>query len=453
MAQSKILLIEDDDTLKQLLIRILANHGFAVDGVQSWAEADRYLKARDPKLVIADMRLPDGNTLERLPDLVEDVPAVIVLTAFGSVKNAVEAVKAGAAEYLVKPVSHEELLFNVEKVLANAALRHDHQFCRQRLKAREGSMSFMIGAGQALERVKELIEAVAPSDMTVLIQGESGSGKELVARGIHEQSARADRNFVAVDCCTIQQTLFESELFGHERGAFTGADRQKKGLIEGAEGGTLFLDEIGEIEPPIQAKLLRVLESGKFRRLGGNKDLTSNVRVVAATNRNLEEMSREGGFRPDLFYRLNAFTIITPPLRERRDDIPFLVEHFIRNHDFSRRINKTVAPEAMRTLVAYDWPGNVRELKNVIERAIILSREKRRIDINHFGLADAQPTREATLSFTFQQDPNLEELERAYLEMLLNKHSGRRSKVAQVMGVSERSVYRMIKRFGLAEAL
>ncbi len=444
------MLVEDDTTLHQLLNRILTRHGYAVDGVHSWAEADRYLSAHEPRLILADLRLPDGSTLDRLPDLVESFP-VIVLTAYGSVKSAVDAIKAGAAEYLVKPVSHEELLLHIERVLEDAALRHDHQFCRQRMQARDSASSFMIGKSQALGQVKEMIEAVAPSEMTVLIQGESGTGKELVARAIHLHSERADRNFVAVDCCTLQEKLFESELFGHERGSFTGAERQKKGLIEGAEGGTLFLDEIGEIEPTVQAKLLRVLEAGTFRRVGGTKDLMANVRVVAATNRDLERMSREGGFRADLYYRLNAFTIRTPPLRERSDDIPFLVEYFIRNHDFSRRINKQTSPEVLRELTAYSWPGNIRELKNVIERAIILSRERKRIEVSHLGLPSSQVPASASLSFTFDHDPSLAELEHAYLKMQLHKQSGLRSRVAEVLGVSERSVYRLIKRYQLAD--
>ena len=306
----------------------------------------------------------------------------------------------------------------------------------------------MIGQSPALERVKELIDAVASSDMTVLVMGESGSGKELVARAVHEQSHRAKRNFVAVDCCTLQESLFESELFGHERGAFTGADRQKKGLIEGAAGGTLFLDEIGEIPAAIQAKLLRILETGKFRRVGGTRDLTSDVRIVAATNRNLKKMSETGDFRADLYYRLEAFNIYTPPLRERREDVPFLVEHFIRNHNFSMRVQKTVTKKAMRKLIAYDWTGNVRELKNVVERAIILSRDKKIIRSQHlsFGACKQQ---EPGFQLDIQQgaDPTLEVLEASYLRMLLEKHAGHRATVAQVMGISERHVYRLISKY------
>jgi DNA-binding NtrC family response regulator len=449
--QKQILLVEDDAVLNRLIVKQLEDQGYDVTGVLSWKDAEGFLSSREPHLVITDVRLPDGDSLERLPDLVKAQP-VIVLTAFGSVRNAVTAMKAGAFEYLLKPASPEELSLVVQRALEDAALRSDHQFCRQRLQAKEGTGSFMIGVSAPLLKVKETIAAVAPTDITVLIQGESGTGKELVARAIHESSGRSKRNFVAVDCCTLQEKLFESELFGHERGAFTGADKQKRGLIEGAEGGTLFLDEIGEIDPTMQSKLLRMLETGVFRRLGGTKDLQANIRVVAATNRNLGEMSKTGGFRSDLYYRLSAFVIDTPPLRERRDDIPYLATHFIHNHNFSRRINKRISSEAIRRLTAYDWPGNVRELKNVVERAIILSRDTNSIRPEHLTFGDGGNRNTIKVTVSFDHDPTLEELQAEYLRMQLSKHSGHRAKVAEVLDVSERNIYRLIRRYGLFEA-
>jgi DNA-binding NtrC family response regulator len=443
------LIIEDDAILNRLVVTQLQGQGYDVTGVGSWRAADAFLETREPNLIITDVRLPDGDTVERLPELVKTQP-VVVMTAYGSVRNAVGAMKAGAYEYLLKPASPDELSLVVQRALADAALRNDHQFCRRRLKAKDGAASFMIGVSAPLLRVKETIADVAPADITVLIQGESGSGKELVARAIHDQSGRSKRNFAAVDCCTLQEKLFESELFGHEKGAFTGADKQKRGLIEGAEGGTLFLDEIGEIEASIQAKLLRVLETGVFRRVGGNKDLHANIRVVAATNRDLEAMSRAGEFRSALYYRLSAFVILTPPLRDRRDDIPYLVTHFVQNHNFSRRINKRVASEAMRRLISYDWPGNVRELRNVVERAIILSRDTSSIRLEHLALGGAGKEN-VKVTLSFDHDPTLEELEAAYLRLQLGKHSGHRAKVAEVLDVSERNIYRLIRRYGLAE--
>lgn len=443
-----ILIIEDDAVLNRLIMRQLADLGYDATGARSWREADGYLAVHEPHLIITDVRLEDADALERLSELVKGQP-VVVLTAYGSVRDAVAAMKAGAYEYLVKPVSPDELALVVQRALEDAALRKDHGFCQQRLKAKEAKADFMVGISEPLQRVKETIAMLGPSDINVLIQGESGSGKELVARAVHESSDRARRNFVPVDCCTLQEKLFESELFGHEKGAFTGADRLKRGLIEGAEGGTLFLDEIGEIDASIQAKLLRVLETGIFRRVGGTKDLQANARIVAATNRNLQSMSGDGAFRSDLFYRLSTFVIEVPTLRERREDIPYLVEHFVQHHNFSRRIDKRIAPEALRRLTAYDWPGNVRELKNVIERAIILSRDSGAIGPEHLAFGNSSGVK---VTVSFDHDPTLEELQAEYLRLQLQKQSGRRAKVARVLAVSERNIYRLIRRYGLADA-
>ena len=448
--KKSILVIEDDTLLNQLIVRQIGELGHDVRGVTSWAQAETYLAGHEPSLILMDVRLPDSDGLDKLPALVDSYP-VIVLTAYGSVRDAVNAMKRGAADYLLKPVSADELLLTIERTLENATLREEHQFCMRQLKARDSRSGPLVGDSPALEEVRRLIEIVAPDDITVLIEGESGTGKELVAQAIHNHSHRAERNFVAVDCCTLQETLFESELFGHEKGAFTGASQQKKGLIEGAAGGTLFLDEIGEIDAAIQVKLLRVLETGKFRRLGGTIDLNANVRVLAATNRGLESAVEAGEFRADLFYRLNGFQIHVPALRERRHDIPALAEHFIRNHNFSLRINKHLTPPAIRKLVAYDWPGNVRELKNVVERAIILSRDKRNIGPEHLAFGSGVKHGKALVNLSFNHEPTLEEVQANYLALQLEKYSGRRGKVADVMGISERSVYRMIKRHGLEE--
>ncbi|MBT2991241.1 MAG: Fis family transcriptional regulator [gamma proteobacterium symbiont of Ctena orbiculata] len=443
----KIVVVEDDELLRQLLIQHLVKLGYEADGLSRWDSVLSYLDKYEPALIITDARLPDANSLEHIESIATNYP-VIVLTAFGSVRDAVNAIKAGAVDYILKPVSLDTLSLTVERALDNAALRKDHFFCKRQLE-QSNQHSSLVGNSEALAKVKQLIDAVAPNDITVLIQGESGSGKELVARAIHAQSHRKSYNFVAIDCCTLQENLFESELFGHEKGAFTGADKQKKGLIEGAEGGTLFLDEIGEINSNGQAKLLRVLETGQYRRLGSTKDLNANVRIVAATNRDLESMSSEGGFRSDLFFRLNAFNIEMPPLRNRRDDIPELAKHFLTNHNFSTRVNKNLSSSAIRSLISYDWPGNIRELKNVIERAIILSGERQSIKPEHFAFTRALGKSDGVVSLSFDHDPSLEELEASYLSYQLKKYSGRRAKVAQVMGISERSIYRMIKRYSL----
>ncbi len=442
-----ILVIEDDEVLNRLIIEHLERMGYAAQGAINWSDAEKYFHEEEPDLVLMDVRLPDNNGMEMLPRLTVEHP-VIVITAYGSVKDAVQSIKFGAADYLVKPINLDELEVVVKRALENAALKADHTFVKQRIQARD-SKKLMVGQSPAMREVHNLIDAVASTDMTVLIQGESGVGKELVARTIHTRSHRGKRHFVAVDCCALHEKLFESELFGHERGAFTGADRQKKGLIEGAEDGTLFLDEIGEIDLALQAKLLRILETGMFRRVGGTKDLKANVRIVAATNRNLEVSSRNGDFRSDLYYRLSAFVITVPPLRNRREDLQELVAHFIRNHDFSRRINKTLTAPALRTLTAYDWPGNIRELKNSIERAIILSNEKGKIRREHLAGCITNNDYEDTINLFFDYEPSLDQIEQHYLQLLLKKYSGHRSTVAKTLGVSERNIYRLIDKHGL----
>jgi DNA-binding NtrC family response regulator len=442
---SLILIVEDDRLLNRLLVGELKRMGYAAEGVHGWAEARAHLARREPSLIITDVRLPDANIMDILPTLANEHP-VIVLTAYGTVQEAVAAMKAGAMEYLTKPINPDELELKIERVLEHCNMQRDHQYCKARL--RPDPYALMVGDSPAMAEVRHLIDAVATTDATVLVLGESGTGKELVAHAIHARSPRATRNFVAVDCCTLQEKLFESELFGHEKGAFTGAERQKPGLIEAASGGTLFLDEIGEIEPAIQAKLLRVLETGQYRRLGGVKDLSANVRIVAATNRDLLQMGAEGRFRTDLYYRLSAFSLSVPPLRERLGDIPKLVQHILAHHEFSRRYNKRVAPAAMNLLMGYAYPGNVRELRNMIERAVILSGASEEIRSEHFALNGAVE-RSVPVDFHFDHDPSLEEMEKRYLETLVSKYAGHRVRIAAILGVSERNIYRLLEKYGL----
>ncbi len=443
MSGELVLVLEDDTLLNRLLRAELERMGYATASAHKWAQARELLTAQQPDLVITDVKLPDANAIDLLPQLVKDYP-VIVLTAFGTVQEAVAAMRAGAMEYLTKPVNPEELELEVKRALQGAALQRDHQFCKKRLNSKRGGM---VGGSAAMAELQGLIDAVAQTEATVLIQGESGVGKELVAHAIHQRGPRAVHNFVAVDCCTLQEKLFESELFGHEKGAFTGADRQKPGLIEAAKGGTLFLDEIGEIEPAIQAKLLRVLETGQYRRLGGVKDLRADVRIVAATNRNLAQMSKEGRFRSDLYYRLSAFTLRIPPLRERLQDIPALIDHFLAHHNFSRRIDKRMSPAALKLLMGYGFPGNIRELRNMVERAIIVGGASAEIRPEHFSfesLGDAP----GQFSMGFQHEPSLDEIERRYLELLVAKYAGHRGRIAAILGISERSVYRLLEKHG-----
>ncbi len=445
--QKSILVLEDDAVLNKLLVKQIREFGHEVNGCRSWNETQGKLNELHPDLIILDGQLPDANGYELIAHLANEYPTVM-LTAYGSVKQAVQAMRDGAADYLMKPVSAEELSIIIDRVLNTVSLRRQVGYCKGQLNKQHSQL--LVGNSQTLQQTVELIDAVAPTNMTVLIHGESGVGKELVARELHLRSERAEKNFIALDCCTLQETLFETELFGHEKGAFTGADRRKEGLIDVAEGGTLFLDEIGEIGPSIQAKLLRLLETGQYRRVGSAKDRVANVRIVAATNRNLDDMVAQGSFRHDLLYRLNAFTITVPALRERREDIPLLAEHFIANHNFSRRISKTISPAARRQMVAYNWPGNVRELRNVIERAIILSRERREIRPGDLAFCSSDnDLRQCETELRFDNDPSLAQIEQTYLKLLLEKYSGNRAKIARAMGVSERSIYRMIQKYGM----
>ena len=444
MKKKTLLVIDDDAVFNGLLRRQIEAMGFATVGAGSWAAAQQKLGEIEPSAIILDFKLPDSDAAKVLGELRNQYP-VIVLTGYGSIPNAVSAIREGAADFLTKPVNVDELELTVRRVLETAELRESNRFYRTQLASRRPGP--LVYASQAMHEVQALIDAVGPTDTTVLILGESGTGKEMVAQAIHERSPRAQRELVAIDGCGLQENLFESELFGHERGAFTGADRQKKGLIEVAAGSTLFLDEIGDIGPAIQAKLLRVMETSSFRRLGGNKTLATDARFVAATNRHIEALSRAGSFRSDLYFRLSRFVITIPPLRERREDIEPLARHFLAL--LTRTAPMTLAPDALKLLVAYDWPGNVRELRNAIERGVILARPGNQVRTEHLAFIPRDRVGEVVLRFG--QEPNLEQIEREYLRQVMAKYGGNRQKTAAVLGVSERHIYRLIEKYSLAD--
>jgi DNA-binding NtrC family response regulator len=444
MKKKTLLIVDDDPVFSSLLRRQIESMGFSTLGAGSWAEAQERLSEIEPCAIILDFKLPDSDASRILGEIRNQYP-VIVLTGYGSIPNAVSAIREGAADFLTKPVNLDELELTVRRVLETAELRESNRFYRIQLAShRPGPMVF---ESQAMRHVQEMIDAVGPTDTTVLILGESGTGKEMVAQAIHERSPRGQRELVPIDGSGLQENLFESELFGHERGAFTGADRQKKGLIEEAAGSTLFLDEIGDIGPAIQAKLLRVLETSSFRRLGGNKTLSSDARFVTATNRDIEAMSRAGNFRSDLYFRLSRFIITIPPLRERREDIEPLARHFLAL--LTRNAPTRMSAEALKMLLAYDWPGNVRELRNAIERAIILARPGNPVRIEHLSFIPRNQAGEVVLRFG--QDPNLEQIEREYLRQVMAKHGGNRVKTAAVLGISERHIYRLIEKYGFSD--
>ncbi len=436
-----ILIIDDDATLNRLVASHLRASGYEVLSASTWAAGEALLAQVEPGLTLLDMRLPDAEGLSILPTIAEISP-VIVLTAFGSIDLAVKAIKLGAVDFLAKPINPDVLELAVGRALGTRNMRRDYEYFRD--KAVSDLSSPLVGRSAAMVKLRRSIGIVGPSDTTVLVLGESGVGKELVAAAVHQASGRATTNFVAVDCATLHENLFESALFGHERGAFTGADRRKEGLIEVAEGGTVFLDEIGEMSAPLQAKLLRVLETGRFRRLGGVRDLTADVRFIAATNRDLDAMRREGTFREDLYYRLSAFVIPVPALRERLEDVPLLAQHFLSRRNFGRHAAKSWSPRALEILTAYHWPGNVRELRNVVERAALVSEAANEIRPAHVtGLASIQPARK-TYVFTFDHLPTIEALTELYLDKLVADPALSRADMARILGISPRSLYRIL---------
>ncbi|MDR2128092.1 MAG: sigma-54 dependent transcriptional regulator [Burkholderiaceae bacterium] len=463
--KSSLLIVEDDSVLNRLLTKELGKAGYDIESAHSWAEARERIDRFAPDLVLLDFNLPDASDFTPLQEIAPSRP-VVMLTAYGSVHQAVQAMHLGAVDYLIKPVNLDELELVIERALERTRISTQKAVRASQTPADD--LLGMVGQSAAMQRLRQTIREVAASDVTVLIQGESGSGKELVAQALHAASPRKGEGFVPVDCCTLQETLFESELFGYERGAFTGADRRKPGLIEAAARGTLFFDEIGEAGPAIQAKLLRVLEAGRFRRVGANADLRTDARIVAATNRNLSERVRDGHFREDLYYRLSAFVIHVPPLRERGEDIAALAQHFVdRRRQTQGLPTLPLASAALASLAAYHWPGNVRELRNVIERALIHVGAATSIGPGHLGelgtpahaeAMAAPPAQTAAVASSVQipddalvlsGEPTLEHIEREYLIALLRRHEGNRRKVADALGISERTAYRMIDRYGL----
>jgi len=373
----RVLVIDDDPGVRDYLEALVSRQGYEVVAVAGGEEALRTLDSTPPDLVTLDMVLPGMDGLETLRELkkrVPDVP-VIMLSGHGQARTIVEAMKLGASDFLRKPFEVEELELAFQKALEKRALTAEVEQLRGRAR-RESEMMILGGDNAKMREVREIIEQVADTDITVLIRGESGTGKELVARALYQLSSRRDRPFVKVNCAALPSELLESELFGFERGAFTGAQRRKLGKFEYANHGTIFLDEISEMHPNLQAKLLQVLQDGEFSRLGGESDVRVDARILAATNRDLEAAVAEGAFREDLYYRLNVVTVQIPPLRERRDAIPLLVDHFLRkyNEQYKKDV-KSFSPQTMDVVMAYSWPGNVRELENMVKRMVVLENE------------------------------------------------------------------------------
>jgi DNA-binding NtrC family response regulator len=433
----RVLVADDETKLRELIVRELARKGHEVDGVGDGDSALAALRDRDYDVLILDMKMPRKEGIEVLRELqaLPEHPQVIVMTGFQDVATAVEAMKLGAYDYLTKPTKIEELDILIRKAAEKAQLVRDNVALRAHAPGAE-PYGGILTRNAKMQDVLRLIERVAPTDSSVLILGESGTGKELVARAIHERSTRAARPFVPIHCGALPREILESELFGHEKGAFTGAVATKPGLVDLADGSTLFLDEIGEMEPDSQVKLLRALETGVFYRVGGTRPRTVDVRVVAATNRDLAEAMRAGEFRQDLYYRINTITVSLPPLRERREDIALLAQHFLEIK--AAYGPKRLAPAALAALEAYDWPGNVRELLHAIERGAILSKgeEIEPGDLPPEVLGSGRPAPVPAGS--------LESMERTHIVATLRQVGGHRGKAAALLGIDPKTLYRKI---------
>jgi DNA-binding NtrC family response regulator len=447
-----ILVVEDEPGLCAGIQEALQREGYQVITASDGQKATERLKQRLYNLVIADVRMPGLSGAELLPQIKAMSPdtIVILMTAYGTVTTAVEAMKQGAYDYLPKPLDMRRLRALVGKALEYQAVVAENKELRLRLQKRS-EPSPLLGSTETMRAIGRLVEEVAASDVTVLIQGESGTGKELVARAIHQKSLRRDKSFVSVNCAALPEQLLESELFGHVKGAFTGAYTDRPGRFQMAEGGTLFLDEVGDMPPKGQGDLLRVIEEGMFRRVGSSDLTRCNVRIIAATNKNLEQHVKEGRFREDLFYRLHVVPIQLPPLRERAEDIPLLIEaflaHFIAKH---KRAAKVMLPDALQLCQRYRWPGNVRELRNVIERLVITIHHK---VVQPADLPESLRRAEAAQTeFSVRAGMTIEEVEKELIRKTLLHVSSNREAAARALGISRRTLQYKLKQYGLLSA-
>ncbi len=444
---SKVLIVDDDPEMCALLKDTLQDEGYSVDAAGSGAEALEKAACGQFDLVITDVQMKGIKGVELTRRLLRSDPElpIIIITAFGSIESAVESMKLGAYHYLTKPFRMEEITALVEKALKEKLLRRDME---RSLEESQASFGFgnLIGESRVMREFFSLMRKVADTPANILISGESGTGKELVARAIHFESGRGGRPFVPLNCAAIPEALLESELFGHVRGAFTGAHSDKKGLLETAHGGTIFLDEISEMPLVTQAKLLRVLQDGEVRPVGGTRTVRVDARVLSATNRNLEEEIKSGSFREDLFYRLNVIHLRLPPLRERAEDIPLLAGHFIRKcAGRTGKEVKGITEAALKLLLNYSWPGNVRELENVIERAMILGRGK---EIRPVDLPDTiRGWEEVVVEEALQERSSLDELERDYILKVLEETGGNKQRAAQILGIDRKTLYRKLEQY------
>jgi two-component system response regulator PilR (NtrC family) len=452
---SRLLIVDDEASMLDFLSLLFQGEGYEVTTARSVTEARRCLERIAPDLVLCDILMPDGNGLDLLKEIKtgEDSPPVVMMTAYTSTKSAIEAMKLGAADYVSKPFDVDELKIVAQKALERAELADENVYLRRELEQKY-SFNNIIGKSSRMQAVFALIERIARTSSTVLIHGESGTGKELIARAIHTKSPRSARRFLSLNCGAMPENLLESELFGHERGAFTGAVREKKGLFQEADRGTLFLDEIGEMTPSMQVKLLRALQEKVVRKVGGTSEEPVDVRIITATNQDLEARIQSGEFREDLYYRINVLPIHLPPLRQRREDIPLLVDHFLQK--YSRQMElppRQISIEAMNILESYDWPGNVRELENLIERVLALSHAEtittRDLPVHLLTNRRTHPDLVQLPEEGLDLEAYLESIRAQLMVQALERAGGVQTQAAELLGMSFRSFRYYAKKAGI----
>ncbi len=447
--KTTILIVDDEKNLREGLAEALQSPIRRILLAENGFQAEEIIKENAVDLVLSDLKMPSMNGLELLRKVQAFSPTTIfiIMTAYGAVDTAVKAIKEGAYDYLTKPINIDQLELLLSRALKSRELETENIYLKEQLEKRFG-LENMIGHSRAMENVFELIRQISPSNATVLITGKSGTGKELVARAIHQQSLRKNKPFVPIHCAALSPSLLESELFGHEKGAFTGAINQKKGKFEIADGGTIFLDEVNEIPLEMQVKLLRFLELREFERVGGNRSIQVDVRLLAASNSDLQALVKEHRMREDLYFRLNVVRIELPPLLDRREDIPLLVHAFI--NEFSRVDRKEVTgitPEALRMLQSYDWPGNVRELRNCIESMVVLAK-KEILDIDDIPVQISLLQSNIPI-FSSPDSLNIKTMEKELIRGALSRSSGNKSKASEQLGISRRTLYRKMEEYGL----
>jgi DNA-binding NtrC family response regulator len=447
ISRDRVLIVEDDPTTRLGLTELVRTWGFSTEGAADGQEALQRITAFRPSIIISDLVMPRMGGLELLHSVKEEAGdvTIVILTAQGTVETAVEAIKEGAYDYLTKPIEPQRLKILLDKIVERQETIREVKVLRRQLRD-SGSFGRMIGASPQMRKVYQIIEQAAPTAASVLIWGESGTGKELVAQTVHQLSPRAQAPFVPINCAAIPETLLESEIFGHERGAFTGALDRREGCFELADRGTLFLDEVAEMTPATQVKLLRVLQERTFRRLGGRTEQTVDVRVIAATNSTPLEAVKNSRLREDLYYRLNVFAIELPPLRQRKDDLPLLIQAFLT--EFNTRNNKSVSavdPVAMRVLEQYNWPGNVRELRNVIERAVILSTGEF-IEPKHLPPLASPAAAASAPAISLEPGVTVEEAERRLILLTLEHTRDNKTRAAEILGISLKTLHNKLNR-------